>query len=118
MLLLRIIGKLVQVPYLLRHPAVPWRWKVLPYLALIYLLSPFDLIPDFSVFGLLDDVIVVGLLLTLFVNKAQRYASEYNRRRPGSIDADFTVLTEDDQEKTGGENFDGRAPNDDLRSQN
>ncbi|VVE23662.1 membrane protein [Pandoraea soli] len=53
-----------------RDPRRP-RW-LLPALALlaVYLVSPFDLIPDFvPVFGLLDDVVVIGLVVHWLINR-------------------------------------------------
>ncbi|WP_281719245.1 YkvA family protein [Pandoraea apista] len=53
-----------------RDPRRP-RW-LLPALALlvVYLISPFDLIPDFvPVFGLLDDVIVIGMVVHWLIKR-------------------------------------------------
>lgn len=51
-----------------------WIWIIL---ALIYLLSPYDLIPGFSAIGWIDDIIVLVMLY--------RYLSRFNRmRNPGS----------------------------------
>jgi len=44
----------------------PLRVKILVFLALLYLIDPIDLIPDvIPVFGYLDDLIIVPLLLHL-----------------------------------------------------
>ncbi|WP_416137544.1 YkvA family protein [Halomonas sp. HK25] len=44
---------------------VPWHAFLWMLAALVYLVSPLDLIPDFLVVvGLLDDVVIVGWLLT------------------------------------------------------
>ena len=46
---------------LMRDPAVPRRAKIAPALALVYLVMPIDLIPDFiPVLGHLDDALVVA----------------------------------------------------------
>jgi uncharacterized membrane protein YkvA (DUF1232 family) len=46
----------------------PWYAKAVGGLALVYALSPIDLIPDFiPVLGMLDDLIVLPLLITLFL---------------------------------------------------
>ena len=43
-----------------RHPGTPWYAKAIGALALIYLISPIDLIPDWiPVLGQLDDIILV-----------------------------------------------------------
>ena len=47
----------------LHRPETPWYAKVLAALAVAYLLSPVDLIPDFiPVLGQLDDLLLVPLL--------------------------------------------------------
>jgi len=48
----------------LKHPQTPWPAKVCLWLAIGYLLLPFDLIPDFiPVLGQLDDVVIIPLLV-------------------------------------------------------
>ncbi|MEO5975127.1 MAG: DUF1232 domain-containing protein [Ilumatobacteraceae bacterium] len=47
-----------------RHPAVPRSARWLTVLALIWVISPIDLIPEFlPIIGPLDDVVVVALVL-------------------------------------------------------
>ena len=47
-----------------RHPAVPRSARWLVVLALIWVISPIDLIPEFiPVIGPLDDIVVVALVL-------------------------------------------------------
>ncbi len=49
-----------------RYPETPAIAKILPWLSLLYILWPVDLIPDFlPVLGQLDDVAVIPLLLWL-----------------------------------------------------
>lgn len=46
-------------------PRTPWTAKFLIGLTVGYLLSPFDLIPDFiPILGILDDLVLVPLLIT------------------------------------------------------
>lgn len=48
-----------------RYRPVPWRAIGWMALALIYLVSPLDLIPDVLILlGVVDDVVIVGWLLT------------------------------------------------------
>jgi uncharacterized membrane protein YkvA (DUF1232 family) len=52
----------------LKHSGTPAVAKVLAGITIIYALSPIDLIPDFiPVLGLLDDVIILPVLITLTV---------------------------------------------------
>lgn len=48
---------------------VPVFTKIIPVLALVYLVSPIDVLPDYRFLGLghVDDIVVVGLLLLLFI---------------------------------------------------
>ena len=56
---------------LVRDPRVPFSSKVLVGAALVWVLSPIDLIPEFiPVLGPLDDVIVVGLVLRHLIKRA------------------------------------------------
>ena len=52
----------------LSDPRVPRRVKVIPLILVLYLLMPFDLIPDFiPVLGYLDDVALIAVALALMV---------------------------------------------------
>lgn len=54
--------------YGVRDPRVPWYVKLLTLLVVAYVISPVDLIPDFiPVIGLLDDVILVPIAITLIM---------------------------------------------------
>jgi uncharacterized membrane protein YkvA (DUF1232 family) len=56
---------------LLRDPRVPRGSKALVGLAIVWVVSPIDLLPEFlPVIGPLDDVIVVGLVLRHLVRRA------------------------------------------------
>jgi uncharacterized membrane protein YkvA (DUF1232 family) len=56
-----------------RHPAVPRRSKVVLLLALLWLLSPIDLVPEFiPVIGPLDDVVVLALALRYAARRVPR----------------------------------------------
>ncbi len=49
----------------------PWTVKATLIAAIIYLISPFDLIPDWIVgFGLIDDLTVVSILIGLAIRLA------------------------------------------------
>lgn len=54
----------------LRHPATPGWFKAGVALALLYLISPVDLLPDvLPVVGVVDDLIVVPLVLRWLLRK-------------------------------------------------
>lgn len=73
-----------------RYRPVPWRAILWMALALIYLVSPLDLIPDVLVLiGVADDALIVGWLLT----KVDAALDDYRRWK--GIDADVAV--EDDR---------------------
>ena len=60
---------------LYRDPRVPGRAKVALWVALIWVLSPIDLIPEFlPVIGPLDDVVVVALALRYALRVSPREA--------------------------------------------
>lgn len=50
---------------MLRNPAAPLSSKLLIVAALLYVISPFDLIPDIPLVGWLDDGLIAYLLLQL-----------------------------------------------------
>src|ERR1700733_1056174 len=52
--------------FAVRDKRTPLRVKILAFFALLYLIDPIDLIPDvIPVFGYLDDIVIVPLLLHL-----------------------------------------------------
>lgn len=62
----RIRREITIYQLVLKDPRVPWPSKWLLGLAMGYLLSPIDLIPDFiPILGHVDDLIIVPVLLSL-----------------------------------------------------
>ena len=60
---------------------VPVFTKIIPFLAIVYLVSPYDIVADvIPILGQFDDLLVVGLLLFLFVLAS-----------PGHVVADQTI---------------------------
>ena len=55
------------------YTAVPWRSVVLIAAALIYFISPIDLIPDFLFGGMVDDVAVIGAVLRAVRTDLERF---------------------------------------------
>ncbi|WP_110687862.1 YkvA family protein [Salinicola aestuarinus] len=67
-----------------RYRPVPWSAFAWMALALVYLVSPFDLIPDFlMIIGVIDDIFIVGWLLT----RVDRALAGYRRWK--GIEVDF-----------------------------
>ncbi|WP_168016938.1 YkvA family protein [Halomonas salinarum] len=63
-----------------RYRPVPWRAIGCMAAAVVYLLSPLDLIPDVFLFlGLADDALIVGWLLS----RVDRYLAPYHAWREG-----------------------------------
>ncbi len=53
----------------LRDPRAPWCVKALAVVAVLYVVSPFDLLPDFIPFhGALDDIVVIPLAVAMMVH--------------------------------------------------
>ena len=65
---------------LLREPRVPRLPKALPVLALLYVISPLDFVPDFlPLLGQLDDLGVILLALEAFTRLCPAEAVEFHR---------------------------------------
>jgi uncharacterized membrane protein YkvA (DUF1232 family) len=78
----RFKGEARMVWAMLRHPATPLASRMVAVLAVVYLLSPFDLVSDFLPFaGWLDDGLVVAGLLWLAYRFLPRELHEALRRR-------------------------------------
>lgn len=78
----RFKGEARMVWAMLRHPATPLASKLVAVLALVYLLSPFDLVSDFAPFvGWIDDGLVVAGLLWLAYRLLPRELHEALGRR-------------------------------------
>jgi uncharacterized membrane protein YkvA (DUF1232 family) len=51
----------------------PWKVKAILGIAIVYLLSPFDLVPDWIMgFGLLDDLTIVSFLVAWAIKIAEK----------------------------------------------
>lgn len=63
-----------------RDPRVPWYAKVTAGLVVAYAVSPIDLIPDFiPVLGMLDDLVLIPLGLTLALKMIPREVMDEHR---------------------------------------
>lgn len=110
--MLLLLRRLFTVVYLMTHPAVPVRLKVLPVLALAYLLFPRDLWFDFRAFGLIDDLIVGGLFIGTFVSKGWKHVLSAKRERDDTIPAEFRVIDEDAPPTEDAPSAEGAPPTD------
>ncbi len=72
----------------LRDPNTAKRTKIVAVLAVLYLVSPLDAVPELLVplFGWLDDVGVTALALTWLASRAARYENELPRPESPGID--------------------------------
>ena len=82
---------------------VPMRLKLILPAALVYLISPFDLVRDMvPVLGRIDDVLVLVAALALFLGTAPKHlASEHGGGRPGAdgevIDGSYRFIDDKDE---------------------
>ena len=73
---------LIPVYYSIFDKRTPLLAKLTASLAIVYLLSPVDLIPDFiPVLGLLDDIIIVPLLIGITIRLIPVYVIEDMRKK-------------------------------------
>ena len=118
MAMFMFIRRLFSAVYLISHPAVPLRLKLLPLLAFAYLIFPRDLFPDYiRGLGLIDDIIVMTILFGIFTSKALKHVAAAERRKKDSIDVDFEVLGRVDPDADpSAAPVDDRPPTDDIRN--
>ena len=100
----RTVGLTVR---LLLHPRVPWKLKLILPAALLYVVSPIDIIPEIvPVLGLVDDLVACVIALTIFVGLGSGYvaASRLNHgkkpRRPANaniVEVSSYEIDEDEQ---------------------
>ena len=81
---------------LLRDPDVSAWLKTIPLASLLYLLFPFDFLPD-PVLGLgqLDDIAVILLGLKLFIELSPQDIVRYHLREMSSVTGSYRVVDEE-----------------------
>jgi len=65
---------------LARDARVPLRLKVLALAALLFILSPLNILGDIPLLGIADDAVLIGLLLNWFVGAASPYGAEISKQ--------------------------------------
>ena len=81
---------------------VPMRLKLILPAALVYLISPFDLVRDMvPVLGRIDDVLVLVAALALFLGTAPKHLASEHGGRPGAdgevIDGSYRFIDDKDE---------------------
>ena len=112
LLLLNMTGIPRLVTRLMLDGRVPFRAKLIPPAALLYLISPIDIVPDaFLIRGWIDDILVLIISLATFLGMAPKevVAEHLGRGKSGGKNADPgpTVIEgsyriEDDEEQPKG----------------
>jgi uncharacterized membrane protein YkvA (DUF1232 family) len=75
-----LLGEVPALACALRDPRTSWVARVLAALVVAYALSPVDLIPDFiPVLGLLDDLVIIPLGISLVIRLIPREVMDYWR---------------------------------------
>ncbi len=92
--------------------------KIIPLLAIIYLVSPYDLVGDrIPILGQFDDLIVVGFLFLLFVaaspahvvadltigKKIRDLQKQQGQDEGKTVDAEIKYIEDEDESDSGGE---------------
>lgn len=110
MLLMRT-GVFRLIMKLMRDRRMPIRAKLVIPAAIVYILLPFDIVPDIIPFsGWLDDILVTLVAGALFLTMAPKDVLLEHLGRPPSnkppdgkvIDGEYKVLDDDDTEKDSG----------------
>ena len=66
----------------LRHPLTPGWFRLGVALAALYVVSPFDLVPDFvPLLGVMDDLVIVPLVLRWLLERLPAEVRQGARRR-------------------------------------
>ena len=85
--------RLITLHFAWRDPATPLFAKCMIVFSVIYLVSPFDLIPDFiPVAGWLDDMIIVPFLLTLAERSLPPRVRDRARYKASTFSRQFQIV--------------------------
>jgi uncharacterized membrane protein YkvA (DUF1232 family) len=65
---------------LVRDARVPLRLKLTALAALLFILSPLNVLGDIPLLGIADDAVLIALLLSWFVRAASPYGAEMSKQ--------------------------------------
>ena len=103
MFLFRLISSIRLVWKLLTDSRVPFWIRIALPLALIYVISPIDILPDFiPVMGRVDDIIaiVVGIMILLKL-APKKVVTQYKKDDKTIIDGEYREEDQENQNKNG-----------------
>lgn len=78
----RLTWSLLQDYWAGAYTAVPWKLTAAIGFAMAYLVSPLDVIPDFILFGFVDDAAVFGLVVSAFQSELEDYKEWKKNQNP------------------------------------
>ena len=78
----RLTWSLLQDYWAGAYTAVPWKLTAAIGFAMAYLVSPLDVIPDFILFGFVDDAAVFGLVVSAFHSELEDYKEWKKNQNP------------------------------------
>ncbi len=82
----RILSFIRAYPKLIADPQVPAKAKYLPLLAILYLIVPIDLIPDFFlILGQLDDIGIILILLNMAMRIFEQTPAQREKQKYGDV---------------------------------
>ena len=80
----RLTWSLLQDYWAGAYTAIPWKLTAAIGFAMAYLVSPLDVIPDFILFGFVDDAAVFGLVVSAFQSELEDY-KEWKKNHPNGV---------------------------------
>jgi len=103
MFLFRLISSIRLVWKLLTDSRVPFWIRIALPLALIYVISPIDILPDFiPVMGRVDDIIaIVAGIMILLKLAPKKVVNQHKKDNQTIIDGEYREEDQEDQNKNG-----------------
>jgi len=103
MFLFRLISSIRLIWKLLTDSRVPFWIRIALPLALIYVISPIDILPDFiPVMGRVDDIIaIVAGIMILLKLAPKKVVNQHKKDNQTIIDGEYREEDQEDQNKNG-----------------